>query len=47
MSVTFSADVNDEINEDSKFELHGTKVLSDPKDEIYNLISSRFFGRIS
>jgi hypothetical protein len=44
MSVTFSADVKEEINEDSKFELHGTKVLSDPKDEIYNLISSRFSG---
>lgn len=46
MSVTFSADLEEEINEDSKFELHGTKVLSDPKDEIYNLISSRFAGSV-
>lgn len=46
MSVTFSADIEEEINEDSKFELHGTKVLSDPKDEIYNLISLRFSGSI-
>ena len=44
--VTFSADLEEEINEDSKFELHGTKVLSDPKDEIYNLISSRFAGSV-